>query len=349
MALSRRSLLAGSFAAAAVNPIKLPRPLRVAIYGTEGHTGEITGQLARMPDITLTGVAGAATADVEKMAKRNNAPVYGSLDELLTRAKPDIIAITNDDGGRAGAILKSFQAGVDVIAEKPFALNYDDLNKIRHTQGKRKLGMLVPMRFEPPYLGMREAVKGGAIGEVAQIAAQKSYILGERAEWFKHRASYGGTIAWIGIHMFDLILYTTGLSFTQVSSVQSHIGFPEYGDMEMATASLFKMKNNAVGTLRLDYYRSPKEKTHGDDRLRLAGTKGIIEWDQAKGLTLMTQQEAARKLELPPAGSVFVDFLDHHYNGKPTAVPMNEIWAANNITLAAQQAADTNKIVQIPS
>jgi hypothetical protein len=37
---------------------------------------------------------------------------------------------------------------------------------------------------------------------------------------------------------------------------------------------------------------------------------------------------------------VFVDYLQHVYNGKPTELPLTDIWRANEITIAAQEAAD---------
>ena len=39
-----------------------------------------------------------------------------------------------------------------------------------------QLGMLLPMRYEPAYQGLKKIVDSGEIGEVIQISAQKSGI-----------------------------------------------------------------------------------------------------------------------------------------------------------------------------
>jgi hypothetical protein len=119
-------------------------------------------------------------------------------------------------------------------------------------------------------------------------------------------------------------------------------------DQENVSVSMFRFDNGALGSLRMDYLRSQKASTHGDDRLRVAGTRGIVEWDQDRGLVLMTSERPpARVTELPPAGSVFVDYLERVYNGKPALLPVRDIWRANEVTIAAHEAAASGKFVRV--
>jgi hypothetical protein len=107
--------------------------------------------------------------------------------------------------------------------------------------------------------------------------------------------------------MVDLMLWTSGRDFKEVASFQTRVGFPEIGDAENSAASLFRMDNGGAATLRMDYLRPETAPSHGDDRLRLAGTKGIAEYYNTGGVTLVS---VGRKLEqirdLPPEGSVFI-------------------------------------------
>ena len=64
--------------------------------------------------------------------------------------------------------------------------------------------------------------------------------------------------------------------------------------METATASVLQLDNGGLATLRVDYFRPETAPTHGDDRLRLAGTKGIVEYQASTGVTLMTADDAAQ-------------------------------------------------------
>jgi predicted dehydrogenase len=174
------------------------------------------------------------------------------------------------------------------------------------------------MRFTPIYQGMRQIVQSGDIGEVIAMDAQKSYKLGERPDWMKSRKTFGGTIPYIGVHMMDLMQWITGRQFTEVSAFQSVVGNADLGEMENVTALAFKLDNHGVASLRMDYQRPETANTHGDDRLRIVGTKGIVEYQAATGLTLITQSKPARQItDLPKPKSLTVDFIESLYGGAP--------------------------------
>jgi predicted dehydrogenase len=209
--------------------------------------------------------------------------------------------------------------------------------------------MLLPMRYEPHYRALRDLVRAGALGEVAQISAQKSYKTGEREAWYTRRETYGSTVLWIGTHMIDLMRFTSGREFTHVSSFMGRVGFPELGAMENTTVSAFRLDNRGAATLHMDYYRPETASTHGDDRLRLAGTEGVAEYMAATGLTLMTKTSKPAVIDkLPPRGSVFVDFLAHVYLGKPASLPLEDIYRVCEVALAASEAGLTGKVVPTP-
>jgi predicted dehydrogenase len=94
--------------------------------------------------------------------------------------------------------------------------------------------------------------------------------------------------------------------------------------------------------MRLDYLRPPSAPTHGDDRLRLAGTKGVIEYQASTGLTLVTTGEPPKRIEaLPERGWVFVDFLAAAFLGRKPAIPHEEIYRSTELALAAWRSAET--------
>jgi predicted dehydrogenase len=357
MMLTRRTILLSPAALAAAatdaSPIRLPRRLRTAILGLDGHTGEIIDQLHRLPDIELVAVSDADAKALSKtMAKPqlSNAKPYSDSRRMLDTEKLDLVAVCNNNGERAAAVLDCISRKLDVIAEKPLALNTSDLNKIKTAAAANhtRLGMLLPMRFDPHYLALRQIVHKGLIGEVAQIASQKSYKAGTRAPWYLKRETYGGTIAWIGIHMIDLMRHISGREFKEAIGMQTHIGFPELGEMENVTASIFKLDNGGLATLRMDYLRTEPATTHGDDRLRLAGTDGIVEYMASTGVTLMTKSAKPHVIEsLPKQQSCFVDFLESAYNGKQANLTLADIYRVTEITIAAQQAADQSSLVKI--
>ena len=356
--VDRRSVLALAAATAlgarpAEETARLPRKVRVAILGLDGHAGEILDPLPRLPDVEIVAVSdpdSARTASLVESPRLSSARRYTDYRRMLDSEQLDMVAVLSSNGDRAEGILACADRKLHVIAEKPLAIARADLERVRKAVSLTgiRLSMLLPMRFSSPYLAMKQAVDSGAIGEVAQIGAQKSYKAGERPEWMRRRPSYGGTIPWIGIHMVDLMRWSSGREFQDAVSFQARIGdFPGIGEMENSTATLFRMDNGGVATLRMDYLRPETAPTHGDDRLRLAGTKGVVEYQQSTGVTLLS---AGRKPEtvkdLPPERSVFIDFLNSVYNGQPAALSLPDIYRSCEIVLAARESAERNRIVK---
>lgn len=325
---------------AAAVPFRLPKKVRVVLIGSEGHTGEILDPLKNLPDVELVGTSGKPVKGVRE---------YPDYRKMLDETKPDVAAVCNNNGERARVVLDALSRKMHVIAEKPLALNLGDLARIRQSVATNgvKLGMLLPMRYDPPYLAIKDIVSKGLIGDVAQIASQKSYKAGKRDEWYLHRETYGGSIAWIGIHMIDLMRWTSGREFRSAMGVQGHVGFPQLKEMDNVTASIFQLDNGGVASLRMDYLRTENAPTHGDDRLRLAGTKGVVEYQEATGVTLMTTDQKPHVVTtLPPKGSLFTDWLNEVYNGKPSMISLADIYRVTEITIGAQEAADKGTVVQ---
>jgi predicted dehydrogenase len=358
---TRRALLLAAGAAGALlaqdttPPIRLPRKVRLGMIGFDGHPGEVLGQLRRLPDMELVAYAVDGTDPASLASSRKNPAVqkatsYDDYGPMLEREKFDLVAVCNNDGRRSKAILACAAKGLHVIAEKPLALTRHDLAEVKQAFSKPgvRLSTLLPMRFDPEYLALKSIVDSGEIGEVAQITGQKSYQLGPRPEWQKNRESYGSTVLWIGIHMIDLMRYCSGRDMVEVAGYQSHVSFPEIGAMENVTAAVYKLDNGGVGTLHMDYLRPGTAGAHGDDRLRLAGTKGIAEYMGDLGVVVMNEKNKPhRVVELPARGSVFLDFVESVYLGKPQSLTLKDIYRVNEITIATHEASVAHKFLTV--
>ncbi len=291
--ISRRAWLSGVAGTALVAQTKTPGKVRVGLAGFDGHPEEILRVFPQSPGLELVSVADDASDPAARAAGLKDpfaakAHHYDALDDMLAHEKLDVVALCNNGGRRAAAIRACAARKIDVIAEKPLALNRADLDAVYATVKRSgiRLGMLLPMRFDSPYLAMRRIVQSGEIGEVIEMDAQKSYQLGPRPEWQKHAATYGSTILWIAIHGIDLMLCASaGCRFTEVASLQSRVGFPEIGDMQNVTASIFRMDNGGAASLHMDYLRPDSAGLHGDDRLRVAGSLGVVEYQESTGVT----------------------------------------------------------------
>lgn len=193
-----------------------------------------------------------------------------------------------------------------------------------------------------------EAVASGAIGDVLLVSAQKSYKITKRPDWFKTRKLFGGTIPWIGIHMIDAMRWVSGREFTEAASYQARLGFPSVGEMETVTTTLLRMDNGGPAVLHMDYCRPSTAPTHGDDRLRLAGNKGVLEYRADSGIVLMNDSGKPATVEpLPYAEGLFIDFLEMVYGGKPNDLRTEDVFRLTEIVLQAREAAEAHRFVRL--
>ena len=335
--------------------VRLPRKVRLGLIGFDGHPGEVIGPLRRLPDVELVAYAIDGT-DAEAVASNRKNPAvqqaksYDEYGSMLEREKLDMVAVCNNNGRRSKAILACAGKGLHVIAEKPLALNLEDLAAVKKAYARPglRLSSLLGMRFSPPYLALQQIVASGQIGEVLQITGQKSYNLGPRPDWVRHRDSYGSTVLWIAIHTIDLMRHCSGRELVEVAGYQAHVAYPEIGDMENVTAAVYKLDNGGVGTLHMDYLRPDTAPGHGDDRLRLAGTEGIAEYMEALGVVVVSDKSKPHTVApLPPPMSVFLDFLESVYLGKPQRLTVADIYRVNEITIATHNAAQEHRFIKL--
>lgn len=330
-----------------------PEIVRVGIIGLEGHYSEITSAARVLPAIRVTAIA-EHDAGLRQKVSRNpvlaGATFYDDHRTLLEREKLDVVAVCGQNDVRAAIVRACVARRIPVVAEKPLALSLSDLEAVKREVMRNRVPvtMLLPMRFSPPFQEMKQRIGTGEIGEVVSMQGEKSYQLGERPGWMKNHRSYGGTIPFIGIHLVDLIRWLSAREFVAASAFQSNIGFPQIGEMENNATINFQLDNHGTALVRLDYLRPATATTHGDDRVRIAGTKGVIEYRQGDGLTLVTDRMPSHRItELPVGKLLFIDFLDSLYRGKRHLIERDDVFRVTEIVLKARAAAETGRVVRL--
>ena len=327
--------------------------MNVALIGLKGHYDTVLEGLkdagCRLvavaddnPEV-LAGVVGWPTAAADTK-------VYSDWRELLEHEQVDIVGESSTDNGRGEVIRACAERGIHVLAEKPLAFTLDELAAVWEavTTGGIHLSMLLTMRFEPAYMAMRQCVQEGLIGDICQAAMQKSYRLGNRPEWQRDRATFSGIIPFIGIHALDLISWTSGRGFARGAAFCANTGHPELRDMEDNACLALELDNGGSAGVRLDYCRPAAAPTHGDDRLRLAGNKGVVE-SLASGtqVTLITEEEGLHHVPLPDKGEQFANFVASIKGEAPSGVPAEDCFRITEVVLKLREAAWQKQAVEL--
>ena len=83
------------------------------------------------------------------------------------------------------------------------------------------------------------------------------------------------------------------------------------------------------------------------ERVQQAGTKGVAEYMAATGVTLITGTRKEVFKDPPAQEPLFVQFLDHIYNGKAEPIPWKEIYRGHQVALGARDAMEKGRIVKL--
>lgn len=288
------------------------------------------------------------------LAKRGFSPqVFDDPIRMLDELRPDIAVINSVMADNARYTTEALARGISVFSEKPLATSFADLEALeaayRAARAKYPRIMLTGMfgiDYTPPFETAYRYVQSGALGDILLANGQKSYRMGNRASFYSDRARYGGTIPWVAIHAIEWIIRIGGLRPITASACAGTAHNAGNGTMESTALMLFSCDGGRMASVSADVLRPEAAPSHGDDRLRLVGSKGILE--VRGGCVTVIDSEGERELPLVSSETeLFEEFLFEITGQGICRVRTEDAFLATRAALAAREAADTAKIVSL--
>jgi len=310
--------------------------MKVCFIGACGHSMQAYRYLKTRKNIEFCGIA--PWSEHENMTKAFDGmiPFFSDAEEMLDTVQPDLAIVSPVFALTSQAIIACAKRGINVFSEKPVASSIEELKSVEKAvrDSGIKFCAMHYLRYTPAFYHGAQMVKNGEIGDIRLVTAQKSYKYGTRPEWYGDRSLYGGTIPWIGIHAIDWIYHFTGKRFLSVNS-------KVFGkDPEMAALSQFELEDGALAAMNLDYYRPSKAASHGDDRIRCVGTKGVLE--VRDNCIYLSNENVNNVLKPNDAPELLEEFL----NGN-SPISADEVFYLTKVALAARDSADLDKLISI--
>lgn len=318
------------------------------MIGARGHSYYVLNDLPEIKDLVLCAVASgddrpsSLLQSTEKWKPRS----YADWREMLNIEKPDVLSIDGSFELHAEMCVEALKRNIHVFCEKPIALDLPGLERIRqaYAESKAMIISMTALRYEPAFYTAYKLVQAGKIGRVMLIQTRKSYKMGTRPDFYRKRATYGGTIGWVGSHAIDWIQWFSGSKFASAMATQTRAGNNGHGEMETAAQCLFTMKNGVLAQASIDFLRPANAPTHGDDRVRVVGTQGVVEVELGK--VYLTDEAGFREipeLQTPERG-YFAAFIGSIRGECAAPASPEETFETTLACLKAQAAADTRTI-----
>lgn len=291
---------------------------------------------------------------------------YTSYVQMLAE-HPEItlISIAAESGVHAEIALTCIRAGVNVIIEKPMAMNMNDAEAIiRASEEKHvKVAACHQNRFNIAVQQMRAALEAGRFGKLSHgsihVRWNRDQNYYDQAPWRGKWASDGGCLMNQCIHGVDLLRWMMGDEVEEVYGVTAQ-QFHDYLECEDVGMAVVKFKNGAIGTIEgtVNVYPKNLEETlylfgeKGTVKLGGTSTNNIDVWDFAeesaadaanKGL-----QEATSNVYGNGHTSLFADMMDAIAHDRKPYVDAVAGRNALEMILAIYQSAATGKPVKLP-
>ena len=130
-----------------------------------------------------------------------------------------------------------------------------------------------------------------------------------------------------GIHAFDWLLWILGDRFASVTAHGSRSAHPDYPAVESQSGYLFHLTDHGMATVTVDYLRPEAAPTHGDERIRIAGTEGVVEISTGYGWGTLIDKSGVHELTGATPRPWFAEWLRRAVlQEEPTDGPIHPQW-----------------------
>lgn len=141
----------------------------------------------------------------------NKYTIYSDFDEMIDKAKPDIVIVTSKDCTHHDYIIRAMQKGCDVISEKPMTTDEEKCIEIFRAQKKygKNINISFNCRYMPYLAKIKEIINSGEIGKVLNVNYE--YLLDYEhgsdymRRWHRKMENSGGMLVHKSTHHLDIV------------------------------------------------------------------------------------------------------------------------------------------------
>ena len=323
--------------------------MKVGVMGLHyGHIGGMFGSAVKAKDAEMVGIVEADDNLYAKYTEGRSIPRFGSLDEMIEKARPELVMEGLDHNEKAPFVEACAAANAHVLLDKPLCRTLDEWERIRSAVAAAgvKMSMFFTSRYHPPFVALREAVQAGELGDIVSLISTHPHKLGQWAPaWYFDPEVYTGTFCDLAGHGVDQVRWMTGADCVGVhaigSSLRKHTGDRQF-TADHVQAS-YAMSNGACALLTADWLTPDDSPSFGDTRFILMGTKGSahLRAYAANSLLIVSDGKGAYEPSMPEGGTgPFVQaMIEAISDGKEHLISTDDVLAVGKASVLAEESA----------
>lgn len=260
--------------------------MRIAVIGLGN-----AAQTLHLPALAgLAGVEVVGGLDVDP-ARREQArtkfavPVFADFDELVGKARPEVVLVGTLPNSHAEYCLRSFAAGAHVLCEKPFVSSLAEAEQVLAAAraANRRIALNHEFREMPIFRAVRDAVASGETGGLVFAQVWQLMDLPPWAEPGWRGQMLQRTLYEAGVHLVDLIMALFGERPVAVEARTSSCGVRE-GDtdavalvtLEFSRGRLAQITQNRLCKGETQYFEVRAETERASLRASFGGRARLI-------------------------------------------------------------------------
>jgi UDP-N-acetyl-2-amino-2-deoxyglucuronate dehydrogenase len=191
-------------------------------------------------------------AKAKNLASFYNATAYFNIDDLLSSEKEiDVVSVCTPNGLHYTHTIKSLQAGINVLCEKPLCLTIVEGTKMiaAAKEAGKKLFVVKQNRYNPPVIFLKDLLNSNKLGKILsfQINCFWNRPVEYYTDWKGTKELDGGTLFTQFSHFIDLLYWLLG-DVQELKKITKNLAHPSI-EFEDTGVVLFTLSNGAIGSL----------------------------------------------------------------------------------------------------
>ena len=247
-------------------------PLRWGIVGLGGIVVDsIAPAIIDSSHSRLTACAGSSVEKARAFAERFGVKnVCHSHEDLAAHPEVDAVYVATPNALHHAAVLAAAHANKHVLCEKPFALSPAHGRDMIEACGRAGVVLRIAhqIRLETIIQRVREVVLSGALGDLRSITFERIAPVHQPGGWRKDPRQ-GGVLFDVAVHLLDLVVWISGMRFSEVSAFSHPDRRDHLPDDTIAILGRLGDRCNVV-------IRASREIPYARNDLTIEGTKGML-------------------------------------------------------------------------
>lgn len=280
----------------------------MAVIGAGGIAGtHLRAYAAHAERCEIVGIADVLEAAAREKAATYGGEVFSDGEAMLDALKPDALSICTPPKFHLPAVEAAAARGIAVLCEKPPARTLAETQAMVDAMRGKLLQFAFCHRFHQPLQAAQDLIRGGKLGELAQIENRFAFRFPRAGKsWFTDaEIAGGGILIDTLVHSLDIFRALTG---DEIERTRAAVSMTLPIEVEDSASLLVQSESGVIGSLNCSWVTPVAEAV-----VRIHGTEGqaVIDYNADAELRYRLAEDEDWTIQRFDAPDRFVAQADH--------------------------------------